>query len=54
MELPQDKVADPESLLHLWLSKTRASEHELSVLCGKLLYCSQLAVQENTVSGWLG
>ena len=42
MELPQDKVAELSSLLLHWSTKTRATEHELSVLCRKLLYCSQV------------
>ena len=42
MELPQDKVDDILAILKSWLSRTNASEHELSVLCGKLLYCSQV------------
>ena len=42
MELPQDKVQDLTNLLTLWLSKRRATEHELAVLCGKLLYCSNV------------
>ena len=42
MELPQDKVADVTALLLLWTSKSRATEHELAVLSGKLLYCSNV------------
>ena len=42
MELPQDKVTDVSSLLVRWSTKTTATEHELAVLCGKLLYCSQV------------
>ena len=42
MALPQDKVSDVSAILHEWVSKERATEHELSVLCGKLLYCSNV------------
>ena len=42
MELPPDKVADVTALLTSWLSKSRATEHELAVLSGKLLYCSNV------------
>ena len=38
MRLPQDKVADLTAILLSWSTKTRATEHELAVLCGKLLY----------------
>ena len=40
MRLPQDKVDDLVALLILWNIKERATEHELAVLCGKLLYAS--------------
>ena len=39
MCLPQDKVRDISALLLDWSNKTRATDHELAVLCGKLLYC---------------
>ena len=42
MRLPQDKVDNLKAILLDWLSKTRAMEHELSVLCGKLLYASNV------------
>ena len=38
MQLPQDKVTDLTAILLDWSNKTRATEHELSVLCGKLLW----------------
>ena len=38
MQLPQDKVSDLTAILLDWSNKTRATEHELSVLCGKLLW----------------
>ena len=44
MELPQDKVKDLTALLLDWSSKTRATEHELAVLCGKLLYCANVII----------
>lgn len=40
MHLPQDKVEAFVALLTAWSSKRTATEHELAVLCGKLLYAS--------------
>ena len=40
MRLPQDKVEDFIALLTVWSNKERATEHDLAVLCGKLLYAS--------------
>ena len=40
MQLPQDKVDDLTAILLDWSKRTRATEHQLSVLCGKLLYAS--------------
>ena len=42
MQLPDDKLADFTQILQFWSTKTRASEHELSVLCGKLLYAANV------------
>ena len=42
MRLPQDKVADFSRMLDEWSRKTTATDHELSVLCGKLLYASNV------------
>ena len=42
MRLPQDKVDDFLQMLDVWSNKTVATEHELSVLCGKLLYASNV------------
>ena len=42
MRLPQDKVTDISAILLVWVSKPRATEHELAVLCGKLLYASNV------------
>ena len=38
MQLPQDKVTDLTAILLDWSNRTRATEHDLSVLCGKLLW----------------
>ena len=38
MRLPKDKLEDFTEMLNSWSIKTRATEHELSVLAGKLLY----------------
>merc|ERR1712105_254410 len=40
MRLPQDKVDALTALLKVWVSKQTASEHELAVLCGRLLYAA--------------
>ena len=40
MRLPPDKVVALTALLKVWVSKQTASEHELAVLCGKLLYAA--------------
>ena len=42
MRLPDDKVLDFTEMLDLWISKERATEHELSVLCGKILYAANV------------
>ena len=42
MRLPQDKVEDLTNILVSWISKQSASEHELAVLCGKLLYAANV------------
>ena len=42
MRLPQDKVDDIVAILLVWVTKPRATEHELAVLCGKLLYCANV------------
>ena len=42
MRLPDDKVADFTELLQVWSTKQRASEHELAVLCGKMLYAANV------------
>ena len=40
MQLPKDKVDALTDLLKVWVTKQTASEHELAVLCGRLLYAS--------------
>ena len=42
MSLPQDKVEALTALLAVWISKQTASEHDLAVLCGKLLYAANV------------
>ena len=42
MQLPQDKVNDLAAILLAWSSKQRATEHELAVLCGKLLFAANV------------
>ena len=42
MRLPDDKVADITERLLAWSEKERATDRELAVLCGKLLYCSNV------------
>ena len=42
MRLPQDKVDALTTLLAVWVQKEIASEHELAVLCGKLLYAANV------------
>ena len=42
MSLPRDKVSDVSSILQDWVTRERATEHELSVLAGKLLYCANV------------
>ena len=42
MRLPQDKVQEFLQMLEDWSAKSTATEHELAVLCGKLLYASNV------------
>ena len=42
MRLPQDKLEALTALLVVWINKKTATEHELAVLCGKLLYAANV------------
>ena len=42
MRLPDDKVANFREILQHWSSKRSATEHELAVLCGKMLYAANV------------
>ena len=42
MRFPQDKLEDLTAILATWIAKQTASEHELAVLCGKLLYAANV------------